>query len=171
MVDSNARVLDCSAAASRLLESGRVLMLRYRSKLATLSNEETARLHSLIANAATGRMGGLMRVAGSWVLQVVPSGVAQQNPFDPRSAHCALLFITPPKPQIPADWRQIQLALDCTRAEAQVAGDLVSGIAPNEIATRRNVSVNTVRTQIRVLLERTGLHRIAELVSFLGATR
>jgi DNA-binding CsgD family transcriptional regulator len=171
MVDSNGRLLDSSAAAIALLQSGNILRLRLDSQLATLSSEETTRLHNLIANAATGRMGGVMRLAGHWLVQVVPSGVAQQNPFDPRFANCALIFVTPPKPPCTPDWRRIQVALDCTRAEAEVAAELVSGMSPSEIAARRNASLNTVRTQIRILLAGTGFHRIAELVSFLATVR
>jgi DNA-binding NarL/FixJ family response regulator len=171
MTDSNARVLDCTAAAATLLESGTVLKVRNQSQLATVSSEETARLRTLIARAATGRAGGMMRLTGNWLVQAVPSGVARDNPFDARFAQCALVFITPPKPQIPIDWTRIQLVLDCTRAEAEVAADLSRGVAPMDIAMKRNVSLNTIRTQIRILLERKGFHRIAELVSFLGATR
>jgi DNA-binding CsgD family transcriptional regulator len=171
MVDSSARVLDCSTAATELLESGRVLRLSHQSRLATPSREETDRLRNLITSAATGRTGGMLRLAGNWLMQVVPSGVARENPFDPRFAHCALVFVTPATTPVSADWKAIQLSLDCTRAEAEVAADLVSGIAPREIAAKRNVSLNTVRTQIRILLERTGLHRIAELVGFLERTR
>jgi len=171
MVDSNARVLDCSTAASKLLENGEALRLSNQSQLATVSGEETTRVRKLIASAAIGRTGGAIRVAGRWLLQVVPSGVAQPNPFDPRFAHCALIFVTPLNPQCPPDWTRIQLALDCTRAEAEVAASLVLGMSPSEIASKRNASLNTVRTQIRMLLERKNFHRIAELVGFLAAIR
>lgn len=171
MVDSNGRVLDCSTAAVALLAGGNVLRLGQQSQVTTLYNEGTKRLHNLIAAAASGRTGGGMRLAGHWLVQVVPSGVTQPNPFDPRFAHCALIFITPPKPPSAADWRGIQLALDCTRAEAEVAADLVSGLSPSEIAAKRKASVNTIRTQIRMLLEGTDLHRIAELVGFLATIR
>lgn len=166
MVDSNARVFGCSSAATALLESGNVLRLRSRSQLTALACEDTRRLHNLIASAATGRAGGMLRLSGNWIIQIVPGGVSQQNPFDPRFADCALVFIIPPIPPSP-HWSEIQVALDCTRAESEVAADLASGIDPTEIATKRNVSINTVRTQIRSLLERTGFHRVAELVSFL----
>jgi DNA-binding CsgD family transcriptional regulator len=171
MVDSNARVLDCSTAASTLLESGKVLRLGHRSQLATHSREETARLRILVVSAATSRTAGTMRLAGHWTLQVVPCGVAQQNPFDPRFARCALVFVNSPQPPMPIDWKLLQLTLDCTRAEAEVAADLACGIAPKDIAAKRNVSLNTVRTQIRALLERTRRHRVSELIIFLSTQR
>lgn len=146
MVDSNARVLDWSAAAAILLDSGKVLKLRHQSQLATLSNDATTRLCDLIASAATGRTGGVIRLAGHRLLEVIPTGIAQQNPLDPRFDHCALVFVTSPKLPISLDWRRIQLVLDCTPAEAEVAADLGSGMAPNKIASKRNVSLNTVRT-------------------------
>jgi DNA-binding CsgD family transcriptional regulator len=129
------------------------------------------RLRKLITSAAIGRAGGVLRLAVQWLLEVIPSGVAKPSAFDPRFTNCALVFVTSPKPAISPDWRWIQLVLECTRAEAEVAADLSSGITPTAIATKRNVSLNTIRTQVRILFERTGFHRIAELVGFLDRTR
>jgi DNA-binding CsgD family transcriptional regulator len=175
MVSSNGRVLDCSAAATALLENGGMLAVRGNSRLATNSAAATKELYSLIRNAAEGRGGGMMRIAdveqsGYWVLQIVPSGVAADNSFDPRFAHCALVFVDSPKPVRP-DWNKIRIALGCTQAEAEVAADLACGISPTAIAAKRNVSILTVRSQIRTLLEQAGSHRIAELVSFIATTK
>lgn len=173
MVDANARVIDGSAAAIRLLETGSTLKLRGARQLATNSASETKELRSLIWRTAAGRSAGMMRVAdgaqgGYWVLQIVPTGVARDNPFDPRFANCALVFLNTPRRPIRPNWNNIRMALDCTQAEAVVAADLAGGMTPAEIAATRKVSIHTVRSQVRALLTLTGLHRIAQLVSYLA---
>ena len=80
-----------SKAAVTLLENGHVLSLSNQSHVVTLCNEETVRLHNL----GRSRRHGTMRLARHWLVQIVPVAVTQENPFE--------------------------LALDCTRAEAEVA--------------------------------------------------
>ena len=54
-------------------------------------------------------------------------------------------------------------------AEHPIKTLLAIGHTPAQIAAERNVALSTVRSQIRILLSRTGLHRIAELVILLNA--
>ena len=117
-----------------------------------------------------------MRVANAadesfCMIQIVPGGVATDNPFDPRYAGCALVFVRQPSGSRPVDVQQIQVALDCTQAEAEVAAALVSGHSPNRISADRGVTLTTVRTQIRSLLTLAGLNRIPELVALLASLR
>jgi DNA-binding CsgD family transcriptional regulator len=58
---------------------------------------------------------------------------------------------------------------DLTLAEAQVAALVVAGQSAEQIAAQRQVSVGTVRTQIKALLEKTGSERQIELVARLRA--
>lgn len=170
MVGSDARILDYSAAACRMIESGGPLSLRFAGQLATKSAEETRQLHRLIHQAASGHGAGSMRLAGNsrnqaTILQVVPSGIAQENPFNRNFAGCALVFVNLPRQPVRLDANNIRLTINCTLAEANVAADLASGMNPAEIAAKRRVSIHTIRSQIRALLEKTGLHRVAHLVS------
>src|SRR6202035_3297270 len=123
-----------------------------------------------------GGGGGLMRMTNPadetfCMIQVVPGGMSMDNPFDPRYAGCALVFVRQPSGSRPVDIRQIRVALDCTRAEAEVAAALVSGHSPNRISADRRVTLTTVRTQIRSLLTLAGLNRIPELVALLASLR
>jgi DNA-binding CsgD family transcriptional regulator len=54
-----------------------------------------------------------------------------------------------------------------TKGEAQVALGIASGKAADEIAHERAVSVGTVRTQLKALLQKTETDRQAELVRLL----
>lgn len=62
----------------------------------------------------------------------------------------------------------VQSLFDLTPAEARVARHLVAGDTVEEIATVGAVSANTVRTQVRGVMEKTGCRRQAEVVALLG---
>jgi DNA-binding CsgD family transcriptional regulator/PAS domain-containing protein len=173
MVDSQSRVIDCSEAAAALLNAGRALKLHGGRYLAVQSSSETRQLRTLIQQAASGRVGGIMLTAGlttqeSCVIQVAPCGVSTENTFDARYAACALLMIRPLASSSVACPQTIEVALGCTHAEAEIAALLADGQTPATIAAMRNVSIHTVRTQIRGLLDRTNLHRTADLISLLS---
>lgn len=176
MVDRNSKLIDCSAAATMLLQRGGSLKVHIGGRLATVSETGTKRLRQLVALAATGGGGGLMRLTNSasdsfCMIQIVPGGVAADNRFDPRHAGCALVFVRQPPVSSSVDVRQIRVALDCTRVEAEVAANLVSGYSPARISRDRGVALTTVRTQIRSLLTLAGLNRIPELVALLASLR
>jgi DNA-binding CsgD family transcriptional regulator len=57
-----------------------------------------------------------------------------------------------------------------TRAEAEVLGGLLKGLPAKAIATRRSASVNTVRSQIVAILEKTGFRSQKELMASFSAS-
>jgi DNA-binding CsgD family transcriptional regulator len=59
---------------------------------------------------------------------------------------------------------------DLTPAETEVGVLLAQGLTPAEIAHRRSVSLDTVRNQIRVLLQKTGATRLGGLIALLART-
>jgi DNA-binding CsgD family transcriptional regulator len=173
MVDRDSRLIDCSAAAAALLAHGRSLKVSFGGRLAAASETGTKRLRQLVTLAATGGGGGLMRVTNAadeslCMIQVMPGGVSTDNPFDPRYAGCALVFVRRPSISRTVDVQHIRVFLDCTQAEAEVAAALAMGHSPNRISADRGVAVTTVRTQIRSVLTLAGVNRIPELVALLG---
>jgi DNA-binding CsgD family transcriptional regulator/PAS domain-containing protein len=176
MVDRDSKVIDCSVAAAALLAHGGSLKVGTGGRLAAASETATKRLRQLITLAATGDGGGLLRMTNAadesfCMIQIVPGGVSTDNPFDPRYAGCALVFVRQPSGSRPVDVQQIRVALDCTQAEAEVAAALANGHSPTRISTDRGVTANTVRTQIRSLLTLAGVNRIPELVALLASLR
>jgi DNA-binding NarL/FixJ family response regulator len=101
----------------------------------------------------------------------VPAGVTADNPFDLRHGNCALVFVRRPKISAPVDAGKIQLFLDCTPTESEIAAALLEGSSPAQIGKARKVSMNTIRTQIRALLDAAGVNRIPELISLLSGLR
>ena len=83
----------------------------------------------------------------------------------------AILVLTPVSaPQAPpADL--VQSLFDLTPAEARVARGLASGDTVDDIATKGGVSTNTVRTQVRGILDKTGCRRQTEVVALLSGIR
>lgn len=79
----------------------------------------------------------------------------------------ALLVLTPIRPDRSPSSDLLRSLFDLTPAEARVARQLAEGRALAEIAEASDVGLNTVRTQLRRVLEKTGCGRQAELVALL----
>jgi DNA-binding CsgD family transcriptional regulator len=62
----------------------------------------------------------------------------------------------------------VRSLFDLTPAEARIARSISAGETLDDIAETGNVSRNTVRTQLRGVMEKTGCSRQAELVSLLA---
>jgi DNA-binding CsgD family transcriptional regulator len=61
--------------------------------------------------------------------------------------------------------RVIAAPVQASKAEQQTIALLVSGLSPEEIARRRDVKVSTVRTQIKRLYRKLGVHSVAQLLA------
>jgi DNA-binding CsgD family transcriptional regulator len=82
---------------------------------------------------------------------------------------CAgLLVLTPVALPNAPPVELIQSLFDLSPAEARVARHLAAGSTVGEIASTDGVSSNTVRTQVRGVLGKTGLRRQTEVVALLG---
>ena len=79
----------------------------------------------------------------------------------------AALVLTPVTlPQAPPV-ELVQSLFDLTPAEARVARSLASGKTVDDIASDGGTSLNTVRTQVRHVLEKTGCNRQTDVVALL----
>ncbi|HEY7338063.1 MAG TPA: hypothetical protein VH639_24465 [Bryobacteraceae bacterium] len=177
MVDASARLFDASSAGAALLETGMWLKLRAGGRLAGPSVADTTRLHVLAKRTANGRGGGSMRIrnelGAECLIQAIPAGARTGNPVYRPPGSCVLLFISvfAGVGRELANWidvPKIRILLMCTQAEAEVAASLLAGLTPAHIAHDRRVTLSTVRTQIRALLEAAGTRRITELIVLLA---
>ena len=62
----------------------------------------------------------------------------------------------------------VQSLFDLTPAEARVARSLASGRTVEDIATDGGVSLTTVRTHVRRVMEKTGCNRQVDIVALLS---
>ena len=63
----------------------------------------------------------------------------------------------------------VQSLFDLTPAEARVARSLAAGKSVDDIAADGGTSANTIRTQVRGVLEKTGCKRQVDIVALLTA--
>ena len=129
----------------------------FRSAIATLHLDQTGQVRSFAVRGAHGD--------GALVAHIVPIRRTARDMF----ARCAgVLIMTPVAlPQAPPV-ELVQSLFDLTPAEARVARSLAAGETLDHIATAGSVSRNTVRTQVRGVLEKTGCHRQAEVIALLS---
>jgi len=78
-----------------------------------------------------------------------------------------IVRVLEPEPVAGDRERVLRLLLDLTPPESQVALGLAEGLSHDEIARRRGVKVTTVRTTLRRLQEKLGIHRSGQLARFI----
>ena len=99
------------------------------------------------------------------VAHLIPIRGAARDIF----ARCAsVLVMTSTRPRQVPSAELIQSLFDLTPAETRVARGLASGQSADEIAQAAGVSINTVRTQVRGVLEKTGSRRLADVIVLLA---
>ncbi len=81
----------------------------------------------------------------------------------------AMLLLHVPGQRLALDPFVVAAAFDLTPREARVAVAMAQGASVEQIAQRHTVSINTVRTQLGIILGKTGTTRQGELVSLLAA--
>lgn len=80
----------------------------------------------------------------------------------------ALLVFNPLEGKARPPLDLLRSLFDLTAAEAHVARELGAGAAVEKIAEDGGVSINTVRTQVRKIMEKTGCKRMPEVVSLIS---
>jgi DNA-binding CsgD family transcriptional regulator len=77
------------------------------------------------------------------------------------------VFVIDPDRRRKADFGVLQNLYGFTPAEARIAGELMQGESVEEAASDLDVSLNTARTHVRHLFEKTDTHSHRELVRLL----
>jgi DNA-binding CsgD family transcriptional regulator len=99
------------------------------------------------------------------VAHVIPVRLSARDVFVRASGVFALTPVTAPEaPPV----ELVQSLFDLTPAEARIARQLAACQTVEAIATDSGVSVTTVRTHVRGVLEKTGCHRQGEVVALLS---
>jgi DNA-binding CsgD family transcriptional regulator len=128
-----------------------------RQALKRLCNSAAVDRHSFPARSQDG--------ADLAVVHVVPVKGMARDVFGDAAAMIVLLPLKRPKaPSISL----IQSMFGLSQSEARIAQGLAVGATLDELAAQGNVSRNTVRSQLRVVLEKTGCSRQAEVATLLS---
>jgi DNA-binding CsgD family transcriptional regulator len=92
----------------------------------------------------------------------------RRSALDIFSGAFALIYVTLVVQQSAPQPALLEALFDLTPAEAKVASLLVQGQSVAEIAKAQDIKQNSVRTQLKAVFAKTGVHRQAELVSLLA---
>lgn len=198
VVSQEMKLLYCNAEAAALLDEPRFGLFATRhgrgpgtgtneSGLRARHPEDDAQLRRLVGAASRGAAGGGMRIRARpgalpsepvtlWTL-ICPALRHLSSPGQPnmgtgviRGAATVLVrrLLAPSAPSIAL----LNDLFRLTRSEAEVAAILAGGVSAEDVARARNVSLDTVRSQIRAILKKTGASSLRdfERIVALGST-
>lgn len=162
-IDADGRIWDANAEAHRLAElAGPALIRRSRLEVGEPDADPLRRAIRL-ATQATGPEAGVVRLRAGplegWTLTVTPL---------PALGGPRALVVVKTLSDEQALTRRLQALFALSPAEAAVAAALSRGEALDDIASARNVSEATVRSQLKALFAKTGCRRQAQLVALIA---
>jgi DNA-binding CsgD family transcriptional regulator len=161
--------------AFRAMANGGALVLRGRTLSSSLP-PFARKFDRMTRSALLGAPGGTMAIPHpndgrliTILVTSVPSHGGFANPHLRDSA--AILFMFDPAwpSALPPAW--LMDAYRLTMAEALVALQASLGRAVSDIGIRLDISPNTVKTHLRSIFAKTGVHGQAELVGLIAALR
>ncbi len=141
------------------------------SVLGAMQPLEAQRLRGLIDAVTRGGAGGMLRITRrtqpplAVLVAPLPTRLRLTTAMAPA---LALVLITDPADGPVLAAPALQQLFDLTAAEADVALALAAGRQAEDIAAARGVSLPTVRTQIRQILEKTGARHLRDLSRLLA---
>lgn len=168
IVSPEGELIFANAAARRIAEAEDGVSVKPlgRRLLAALPSDQE-QLDQLILSAGSGGSGGLMEIRRpstkppyTVLVSPPPAGVAQGKR--------AFVFLVDSEDadRFPADWlREVH---GFTTSELVVARSLMSGETADQVAASRQVSINTVRAQVRTMLLKARVGSLRDLAVKLG---
>ena len=178
VLDSARRVLWTNAVAGSLLARGDGLTMR-AGLLCAMAPSQDATLQRLIGEAVGTGTGPVSSAGGVLAIQrsllaheslsilVSPLRLAPPMAGSMPGTPAAVVFISDPKSVAVAPPRALRALYGLTRREADLAALLADGLGIGEVADRMAISMNTARSHLRQVFEKTGTRRQAELVRLL----
>ena len=144
-------------AQDRVALNDKAADLLLREAVAAIDGEGGARVRSFPVRDTAGEA---MRVA-----HVIPIRLSARDIF----VRCAAVVVLTPVtlPQAPPV-ELVQSLFDLTPAEARVARNLAAGKTVEDMASDGGLSPNTIRSQIRGVLQKTGCNRQVDVVALLS---
>lgn len=129
--------------------------------LTALSRSEMARMRKLAEAAAGGGAGGSMRVLGdgttpcALLVSPLPRSLSAKAGLSGSGEGLVLLLLRRVEQQISQSAAMLCDLFDLSMAEAEVAIALAGGASAEHVARQRGVSLATVRSQVRAILEKS----------------
>jgi DNA-binding CsgD family transcriptional regulator len=176
IVSADMRILFANTAAADKAASGSCGLRLVRAGpmpgsaafLTAAHRDDNRTLTALVLAAASGRSGGAMRVRSpataslatglAVIVSPVPDSFVDRTCADPRMQLAkGTALVTAREIAIkhtPAHGELLRSLFDLSRAEADVAMTLIGGRSAEDVARARDVSLGTIRTQIKAVLRK-----------------
>jgi DNA-binding CsgD family transcriptional regulator len=156
-----AQVVEMNLAAKRMLQLDDGLTMQ-RGQLRVKHAPGSTTFAKLVAAAATSAESGRMLVerdAGR--LPICLTVVPLSGGDVPDERRLAMVVLGDADQHAPSE-RELAQLFNLTPAESRLAAALVAGHSPNEIAVTFNLQITTLRTQIRAILRKVGVHKLTD---------
>lgn len=166
LLDGDGRVLFCNQAAQHLLAQRNAPLLERHGRL--LGQACNTRLQALLRQAAGHdgkRRAGWLRLDGIDGGELLVTPVAAEAACN-RAFQRPLVLLTLPRQALTGALLAELFGL--TPAEQRLGERLLQGLTPEQCAQQLQVSINTVRSQLRALFRKTHTSRQSELVNLLA---
>lgn len=162
-------ILHLNASAEQLLNSRASGLTCKQGYLSAFDPTHKNKLAALISEAtAYSAVGGAMFLSGSQTRQVFVTPLPAASPFA-RDWQIPLALVLVLESGTNLSALQLQGTLyGLSPAEFRVAAALLAGKSPEEYALEAEVTMNTVRSQLKNLFQKTGTRRQSELVAVLS---
>jgi len=162
VVDSHGVPQFANACALRLMESANVISLR-AGRISSPDPSIAASLRKLVTSTCKGHGGGDLRFPPP------ASGYrASVTPLPGAEAALACIRLRDEKAWATARANQAQSLHGLTAAETQLTEGLLGGLTPGDIANQRNVTMPTIRKQLRSIYAKTDVTGQAELLKLIS---
>jgi len=170
VVSAEKRALLCNRIALRILDDGSYVCLRKDNSLLCPSSDQ----HNYDLQQAldlcvsekfdpTDRVGNLIVFSNQ--VQSTDLLLFVEPFYDPSTGQqCSLITFLEQKKHSSASVAQMRSLYGLTQAEAEICRLVIQGMTGKEIARRRNVSYETVKSQVRSVLSKTKCKRRTELI-------
>ena len=170
VVDSGGRVAFANAKAEELNRSGAGLTLG-GGRIGCAVPRQARQFEDLIRTAASGGVGGAMRIADSFgetALLALVAPMPKRLSESQNDGGLALVAIRRESDNPAFVETIVSQLFGLSRSEAQVACAVLAGGTLDEIAARRGVKVTTIKTQIEAAFRKTGTENQRDLVRLIG---
>ena len=172
VLSPNGSVVVKNLEAERLLEAGDGLALSREGRLHPTDEEQRGALSDAIAKAAQTALGEdnraeslltLQRRSGKdpYLVEVAP--IRDRDEIESQFGGCLVFVIDPTKTDV-VSTEGMQTLYGLTGSEAEICKLVAQGQETRDVADERNLTLETTRTYIKQILQKTGAKNRAQLV-------
>jgi DNA-binding CsgD family transcriptional regulator len=173
LLDAAACVVHASRAARDRVSEGQGLRLANRRLVAWLGREQRTLDDTLMRACAVAPSAGIATItrpacAEPLVVTAFPLPRRQPIMFDERGARALVVFRDPCASSV-IDWPVFGTHFGLTAAELRLCRVVHESAGLADACVRLGISVNTGRTQLRAVFEKTGIHSQRDLLRIVEA--